>query len=339
MLLNSPPMTLANSEYCYATHDLSQLLKAAGDDLRLSILQALAKDSYGVLELAEAFGVRQSGISHHLKVLAGAGLVENRREGNSIFYRRAMILPDTPGAPLVRALFQQLDNLPLASSYREGLRQVWHERAQRSQQFFLENATKFKAQQDLIASFDVYRGAVSELLQMTATPTNGSALEVGPGEGEFLPVLCERFTRVLALDNSQAMLDRSRQLAQAHSLANVDFLLGDTRALNDYYHRFDCAVINMVLHHTPSPSHIFFDVAQSLTPGGVLLVTELRSHDQTWTRDSCGDLWLGFTPDDLQGWAGAAGLTAGESVHLALRNGFQIQIQQYFKPIQTTQEN
>lgn len=332
-------MTLTNPETCYATHDLSQLLKAAGDDLRLSILQALAKDSYGVLELAEAFGVRQSGISHHLKVLAGAGLVENRREGNSIFYRRAMILPNTPGAQLVRTLFQQLDSLPLAPSYREGLRQVWHERAQRSQQFFLENASKFKAQQDLIASFDAYRGAVSELLQMTATPTNHGALEVGPGEGEFLPELCERFRRVVALDNSQSMLDRSRQLAQVRRLSNVEFVLGDTRVLNGRGDRFDCAVINMVLHHTPSPAHIFYDVAHSLVPGGALLVTELRSHDQTWTRETCGDLWLGFTPEDLQSWAGAAGLYAGESVHLALRNGFQIQIQQFFKPIQTTQEN
>lgn len=332
-------MTLANPVSCNATHDLSQLLKAAGDDLRLSILQALAKDSYGVLELAEAFGVRQSGISHHLKVLAGAGLVENRREGNSIFYRRAMILPETPGAPLIRTLFQQVDSLPLAPPYREGLRQVWHERAQRSQQFFRENAAKFKAHQDLIASFDSYRGAVSELLQMTVTPTDHNALEVGPGEGEFLPVLGRRFSQVVALDNSQAMLNKSRQLALEHDLPNVEFWLGDTRALHGHDNRFDCAVINMVLHHTPSPAHIFFDVARSMTPGGALLVTELRSHDQTWTRETCGDLWLGFTPEDLQGWAIEAGLASGESVHLALRNGFQIQIQQFIKPIHTTQEN
>ena len=37
---------------------LAQLLKAAGDDLRLTILQVLARDSYGVLELAEAFAVK-----------------------------------------------------------------------------------------------------------------------------------------------------------------------------------------------------------------------------------------------------------------------------------------
>lgn len=46
-----------------------------------------------MLELAQIFDVGQSGMSHHLKVLAQAELVATRREGNAIFYRRA--LPDS----------------------------------------------------------------------------------------------------------------------------------------------------------------------------------------------------------------------------------------------------
>ncbi len=66
------------------------LCKAGGDPLRLNILRALANDSFGVLELAQIFAIGQSGMSHHLKVLAQAGLVATRREGNAIFYRRAL---------------------------------------------------------------------------------------------------------------------------------------------------------------------------------------------------------------------------------------------------------
>ncbi|MGH8452778.1 ArsR/SmtB family transcription factor, partial [Pseudomonas sp.] len=71
------------------SEDLAALCKASGDPLRLNVLRALASDSFGVLELAQIFAIGQSGMSHHLKVLAQAGLVATRREGNAIFYRRA----------------------------------------------------------------------------------------------------------------------------------------------------------------------------------------------------------------------------------------------------------
>ena len=60
-------------------------------------------------------------------------------------------------------------------------------------------------------------------------------------------------------------------------------------------------------------------------------MTELCGHDQTWAHKSCGDLWLGFEPDDLRNWAAAAELYEGESLYLAQRNGFQIQLHQFFK--------
>ena len=87
---------------------LAALCKASGDALRLNILRALANDSFGVLELAQIFATGQSGISHHLKVLAQAGLVATRREGNAIFYRRA--LPDSLrlGGRLHTALLEEV---------------------------------------------------------------------------------------------------------------------------------------------------------------------------------------------------------------------------------------
>ena len=72
------------------TDDLAAFCKAAGDVLRLDILRVLRSDSFGVLELAQIFGMRQSGMSHHLKVMHKAGLLEPKREGNAIFYRRPL---------------------------------------------------------------------------------------------------------------------------------------------------------------------------------------------------------------------------------------------------------
>jgi ubiquinone/menaquinone biosynthesis C-methylase UbiE/DNA-binding transcriptional ArsR family regulator len=312
-----------------ATQEIARICKAAGDSLRIDILSALATDSYGVLELSHAFQVKQSGMSHHLKVLAKAGLVVSRREGNSIFYRRSQLAVDDSYRALKVSLFAALGPQLLSIDVQERLAQVHAERALTSQQFFLENADKFREQQDLIASFPVYAQQVSELLQQTPVPGKDRVLEIGPGEGEFLPELAATYRQVLGLDSSAAMLARAAETCSGY--ANVMLVNADTGYLRDLSDRFDCAVMNMVLHHTPSPRQLFADVSRVLKVGAPLLVTELCRHNQTWVTQACGDIWLGFEPVDLTQWAEEADLIAGQSVFFALRNGFQIQIRQFFK--------
>lgn len=307
--------------------NLAALLKAAADPLRLEILRVLAQDSFGVLELASLFEMPQSGMSHHLKVLAKAGWVTTRREGNSIFYRRKPFIRELEGSELAQALLAQLDEQPLAEARAQRLQALNSDRAQTSQQFFAENAHKFRAQQDLIASFPVYADAVQDTLEAIALPAQATALEVGPGAGELLPYLAKKFSQVVALDNAPEMLEQARQ--NNAGLTNVDYLLGDTRLARQQQLRADCLVVNMVLHHTPSPAEVFHDLAQLLKPGGALVVTDLCHHDQAWARDACGDLWLGFEPDDFSRWANLAKLTEGQSSYFALRNGFQIQIRHF----------
>ena len=73
---------------------LTELNKAFADSLRLQILRLLKGESFGVLELCRILGIRQSALSHHLKILATAKLLSTRREGNSIFDRRALFTED-----------------------------------------------------------------------------------------------------------------------------------------------------------------------------------------------------------------------------------------------------
>ncbi|CAI8926258.1 MULTISPECIES: metalloregulator ArsR/SmtB family transcription factor [Pseudomonas] len=309
---------------------LAALCKAGGDPLRLNVLRALASDSFGVLELAQIFAIGQSGMSHHLKVLAQAGLVATRREGNAIFYRRA--LPDGPslGGKLHAALLEEVDGLGLADEVQARIAQVQQRRAATSQDFFLRVEEKFRAQQDLIAGLPQYRESLLALLDKLSFETDADALEVGPGDGEFLPELARRFTRVTALDNSPTMLDLARRVCEREGLANVNLQLADALSATDV--EADCVVLNMVLHHFSAPAEALRQLANRVKPGGSLLVTELCSHDQSWAREACGDIWLGFEQDDLARWASAAGLAPGDSLYVGLRNGFQIQVRHFQRP-------
>lgn len=308
---------------------LAAFCKAAGDPLRLDILRVLSRDSFGVLELSRILDMPQSGMSHHLKVLAKAGLVDSRREGNSIFYRRAHLAAAAELEPLQRALLDSIDLLSPAPALAERIRAVQAERAQRSRRFFAENAGHFREQQELIAAFEVYGAQAADMLASCFPKGGATALEVGPGEGAFLAQLAPRFERVYALDNSLEMLARARDFAGGAGFSNIEFLHGDTACAALQTLAADCIVLNMVLHHVSSPAAIFQDLARALKPRGALIVTDLCRHDQLWVQQACGDLWLGFEPEDLTRWAQAAGLAEGRSVYLAQRNGFRVQIRQF----------
>jgi ArsR family transcriptional regulator len=312
------------------TETLSTFFKAAGDSLRLEILRVLQHNAYGVLELSELFEVKQSGMSHHLKVLANAGLVVTRREGNTIFYRRSPLPTEIPLQELHRTLFSTIDQTELSAELVQRIQQINLERTQASREFFEQNTDRFHANQDLIASYAQYGEIVTEFLDTTPV-TKNSVLEVGPGQGGFLPNLSRRFEHVIALDTSDEMLNLSRKTVRDHRLSNIEFIHGDTALAVTQALLVDCITLNMVLHHTSDPANIFKDLAQLLNPNGALLVTDLCHHDQSWARESCGDLWLGFEPNDLSSWAETAGLEEGESLYLAQRNGFQIQLRQFFK--------
>ncbi|MFJ2324368.1 ArsR/SmtB family transcription factor, partial [Pseudomonas sp. NPDC087817] len=277
--------------------ELAALCKAGGDPLRLNVLRALANDSFGVLELAQIFGIGQSGMSHHLKVLAQADLVATRREGNAIFYRRALPHTELLGGKLHAALLEEVDNLALPDDVQARIAQVHAQRAAASQDFFARVAEKFRAQQDLIAGLPQYRESVLALLDKLNFNGAATAIEVGPGDGAFLPELARRFGTVTALDNSPAMLELARQVCEREQLANVSLQLAD--ALNGTSLQADCVVLNMVLHHFAAPAEALKHMAGLLQPGGSLLVTELCSHNQSWASVVFCFLCLGFVMEDL----------------------------------------
>jgi len=314
---------------------LAQLCKGTGDPLRLEVLRALKTDSFGVLELCDIFEMKQPAMSHHLKVLAKAGAVTTRREGNSIFYRRVLADQSEPQGQLLAALFSAIDQVALQDATDARIHAIKEEREALAREFFDRYAEQFREQQELIALFDQYADSVADLLAQTLPDSDTcalSALEIGPGEGGFLPTLASRFAQVTAIDISREMLDKAEAIRRQHKLDNVILLQGDTEDAIARGIKVDRIVCNMVLHHVPSPADVFADCAYLLKPGGAMIVADLCRHDQDWAKQSCGDLWLGFDPEELTDWAQDAGLESTESLYVGLRNGFQIQVRRFDKP-------
>lgn len=70
--------------------ELAPLLKAIADPVRLRLLSLIACHDGGevcVCDLTAPFEVTAPTISHHLKVLKQAGLIEAQRRGTWVYYR------------------------------------------------------------------------------------------------------------------------------------------------------------------------------------------------------------------------------------------------------------
>jgi ArsR family transcriptional regulator, arsenate/arsenite/antimonite-responsive transcriptional repressor len=82
--LTSEPLSAQQAEA------IAPLLKALADPVRLRLMSMIASHGDGevcVCELTPAFQLSQPTISHHLKVLHEAGLVDRERRATWVYYR------------------------------------------------------------------------------------------------------------------------------------------------------------------------------------------------------------------------------------------------------------
>ncbi|OAR22788.1 transcriptional regulator [Streptomyces sp. ERV7] len=70
--------------------ELAKVFKALGDPVRLRLMSMIASRGDGgevcVCELTPAFDLSQPTISHHLKLLRQAGLIDCERRGTWVYY-------------------------------------------------------------------------------------------------------------------------------------------------------------------------------------------------------------------------------------------------------------
>ena len=304
---------------------LNVLFSALAHALRIQVLRVMRADSFSVSELCAAFSVRQSALSHHLKILTDAGFLARRHEGTATFYRRQ--LPEGRYQILRQQILDEIDEESMPADLASGLQAVQRLREGHSAAFFRDRGKEIRKQQEAIASWEDYSRATLHLLDRAGNFGESALIEVGPGDGALLGELAKRAATVCALDNSEEMLHAAQH--NTREISNIEYHLGEPKALLAQRGTFAAAVVNMVLHHVVDPTALVRDTALLLRPGGELIISDLCPHDQAWAREHCGDLWLGFSPDDLRACATSAGLERCAELFFAQRNGFQIQVQHF----------
>jgi len=280
------------------------VFRALAERNRLRIALILEMGPLNVSEIVYVLGLSQSNVSHHLKLLLDAGVVRRSGRANWAFYSRNRGEPMTQ--ELVNAAFRYRDEL---NGFQEDMKQLAYchnLRRDRSRKFFDSVGEKhWRSLRDQLPNAEEYMEFIQRNLDSSKL-----VLEVGTGGGTMIPFLLENASEVMAVDNSREMLNRALKSVTAERLIDrVDFRLGDAEHLPVGDAMVDAVFMHMLLHHSGNPLQAMKEAARVVKPGGVLVLVDLAEHTDAGFKEVQGDLWPGFTMDQLKEFVKESGFT------------------------------
>jgi len=276
-------------------------LRLLADPSRLRILLLVEREELSVAELQEILGMGQSRISTHLAQLKQAGLLEDRRNGKSILYRLNRAAQANGFAQMLSVLRQAAAEIPEAEQDSDALRLALRRRQDKMRAYFDELAGKFGRNYVPGRS---WQGLAETLL--TLMPPMVIA-DLGAGEGTFSQLLARRSKKVIAIDNSDKMVEYGRELARKHGVKNLEYRKGDLEAVPIRDAAVDLAFFSQALHHAQHPERAVAEAWRILKPGGRIVVLDLLRHNYEEARELYADLWLGFTEVEVTRFLRQAG--------------------------------
>jgi SAM-dependent methyltransferase len=270
------------------------LLRLLGDDARLRILRVLRSERLNVSELTGIVGIAQSGVSRHLGLLKEAELVVEQREGGFTYFQAAPAEAVNGAAALQPFLQSHFDTFGRTPEGRADDARLEEVRRVRKENFDAHAGPDTKQRQLIPGrSWAAWARALGHLLPPVRVA------DLGCGEG-YLTIETSRWaSRVIAVDRSSSVLERARDLASRRRVRNVIWKRGDLEKLPVGDDAVDVALFSQALHHASDPSKALSEARRIVVPGGKVLVLDLREHDQAWARERLGDVWLGFSDEQL----------------------------------------
>jgi ArsR family transcriptional regulator len=275
-------------------------LSVLSDPVRCRTLAVLEQDELTVTELCGVLQLPQSTMSRHLKILAEDGWVDSRRDGTSRRYVGAPRAEGSPAAEVWKVARTEVAAGPAAARDRERLQSVLADRRRRSQEYFTGAAAEWTETRASLFGHDFDRVALLGLLDRTWVVG-----DLGTGSGQMSMHLAPFVDRVIAVDESEAMLEAARNRLAGE--ANVEVRAGRLESLPIADGELDAALLVLVLHYVPDPGAAIAEASRALSIGGRILIADMLPHDRAEYRRSMGHLWLGLDPDTVSEWLAAAG--------------------------------
>jgi DNA-binding transcriptional ArsR family regulator len=284
-----------------ASDSRCQLYRLLGEPVRLRLLALTATEELAVGELAELLGESQPNVSRHATALRQAGLLQSRREGTRVYVGLA-----ESADPVVTDALQTGRRLCADDGSLERLPDVVRARDARTREFFSHPVDPAEPR-GLPAELPGYLFALSAVLDH-----RDLAIDAGTGDGAWLDVLAPLFRRVVALDRSDAQLDRARRRITARGYANVTLLASEIDGPATRHAAgtgADVVICSRVLHHAPRPRQTVHALADLARPGGLVVLLDYAPHTDEHLQELQADVWMGFEPRELMSFARDAGLS------------------------------
>ena len=123
--------------------------------------------------------------------------------------------------------------------------------------------------------------------------------DLGAGEGTLSQLLARTARQVIAVDNSEKMVEFGAALAREHGFANLEYRLGDIQSPPIAPDSIDLAIFSQALHHAAQPARAVAAAHGIVRPGGRVVILDLLAHNFEQARELYADLWLGFSELEL----------------------------------------
>jgi ArsR family transcriptional regulator len=282
------------------------LYRLLADPVRLRLLALAQEAELSVGEIAELVEQTQPNVSRHAGLLRQAGLLSDRRNGTRTFLRLAN---GASSDPVVLDALAEGRRMCAEDGSLERVPEVVRSRDAMTREFFDAPPEDAGAEPGDLAAYLYAFGGLSQ--------RRGTAVDAGTGDGTALDLLAPLFERVVAVDRSEVRLAAARSRTEECRYGHVEFVCGEVdgpevrRAVGA---GADLAVAGRVLHHAPEPAKLVASLADLLVVGGRLLVVDYGAHADETMRETDADVWLGFEPKELLGFASHAGLGAARVV-------------------------
>ncbi len=291
--------------------------KALADETRIRLLNLLMERELNVNEIVSVMGMGQSRISRHLKILSDTGLLTHRRDGLWVFYRAAMNGRERRFIDSIREFLKGDDCL---NEDRARLERLITEGAREKTRFFDSIAADWdRIRYEILGDLDISREIISRIGPC------GTAVDLGCGTGELLTRMSDRAELVIGVDKSPGMLEETRGRTGEMG-GRADLRLGEIEHLPMRDGEADYCVMNMVLHHLPSPREALEETGRVTAAGGRLVLADLERHTVEEMRHRYGHRWLGFDRDDIEKWLKGAGFSVLETAVYPVKKGLTVNL-------------